>query len=51
MKKFFSMPTIMEKSKYQQLIVFISFLGALVHIYNLGIAPMNMWPYRTIHLA
>ncbi len=51
MKNFFSMPSIMEKSGYQRLIASIAFVGALIHIYNLGIAPMNMWPYRAIHLT
>ena len=51
MKNFFSITSITQKDRRQQLIVLIAFVGALVHIYNLGISPMNMWPYRAIHLV
>ena len=50
MKKFFSIKNITEKTRYQQIIIWVAFIGALFHIWVLGVHPMSMWPYRAIHL-
>ena len=50
MKRFFSIKNILEKPRRQQVITWIALIGALFHLWVLGLHPMSMWPYRAIHL-